>query len=172
MKQKALLSLCLCLIVGTNVSADYTLVDGIYYALRNGKAVVNSQDDNVYNSYSGNVVIPDTVTYNGQTYAVETIGYDAFRDCEGLISVSVPNTVTKIYDRAFYNCGALTSVTLPENLSFINEYLFYNCSSLSSVNIPKSVEQIGKYAFYGCSSLTSITIPDNVTWINNEAFYN
>lgn len=172
MKQKTLLLLCLCLIVGTNVSADYTLVDGIYYALRNGKAVVNSQDDNVYNSYSGNVVIPDTVTYNGQTYTVETIGYDAFRDCENLISVSVPNTVTRIYDRAFYNCGALTSVTLPENISFINEELFYNCSSLTSVNIPKSVEQIGKYAFYGCSSLTSITIPDNVTWINNEAFYN
>ncbi|MBR4197144.1 MAG: leucine-rich repeat protein, partial [Bacteroidales bacterium] len=52
-------------------------------------------------SYSGSVSIPSTVTYNGITYSVTSIGYAAFGGCSGLTSVTIPNSVTSIGENAF-----------------------------------------------------------------------
>ena len=141
--------LCLCLLTGINAFAYYE-IDGIYYALGNGTAVVNSKESGSYNSYSGDVVIPETVTYRGETYTVVTIGSKAFKDCSGLTSVSIPKTVTYIGAYAFEYCAALTSVNIPDGVSYVFDHVFYGCSSLTSIAIPNSVEGISKYAFAGC----------------------
>ena len=120
--------------------------------------------------YSGDITIPSSVTYNGITYAVTSIGDGAFRDCSSLTSVTIPNRVTRIRDWAFEGCSSLTSVTIPNSVTSIGNHAFHNCSSLTSITIPNSVTSIGNWAFIDCSSLTSITIPNSVTSIGRDAF--
>ena len=148
---------------------------------------------------SGNVVIPASVSYEGTTYSVTSIGDVAFRGCSSLTSVSIPNSVISIGKEAFDGCSGLTSVTLNSNAivsqeygwgssianifgSQVKEYIigesvtsigdeaFGGCSSLTSVTIPNSVTSIGDRAFQSCSSLTSIEIPNSVTSIGKYAF--
>ena len=96
--------------------------------------------------------------------------YGAFYGCSMLTSVTIPNSVTSIGDRAFINCSSLTSITIPSSVTSIGSYAFYNCSGFTSITIPDEVTSIGSYAFYGCSGLTSITISSSVTSIGEYAF--
>ena len=146
---------------------DY--VDGIYYNLNGDEAEVTYRDDN-YNSYSGTVVIPESITYRGKNFSVTKIGDNAFRSCSGLTSVIIPNSVKTIGDAAFYGCTGLTSIALPENVSSIGNYTFSYCKNLTAATIPNSVKTIGDAAFDGCSGLTSIALPDNLSNIGNVAF--
>ncbi len=116
--------------------------------------------------------IPATVSYNGTTYNVTSIGDFAFISCSSLTSVTIPNSVTTIGDYAFSDCSSLTSVTIPNSATTIGAGAFLGCSSLTSITIPNSVTSIGFAAFSGCSSLTSVTIPNSVTSIGIGAFWN
>jgi hypothetical protein len=89
----------------------------------------------------------------------DRIANSAFRDCSGLTSVIILDSVTSIGEGAFYNCSGLTSVTIPDSVMSIGGWAFQNCSDLTSATIPDSVTSIGRGAFQGCSSLESITIP-------------
>ena len=89
----------------------------------------------------------------------------------GLISVTIPNSVTSIGRYAFAGCTGLTSVSIPNSLTSIGEYAFRGCTGLTSVTIPNSVTSIGQYTFRGCTGLTSVTIPNSVTSIGVAAFY-
>ena len=100
------------------------------------------------NEYSGNVVIPESVTYNGTTYPVTNIWSFAFYECN-LTSITIPNSVTSIGIYAFYGCTGLTGITIPNSVTSIGEVAFYGCSGLTSITIPNSVTSIGDYAFYG-----------------------
>ena len=125
-------------------------------------------------NYSGLTTanIPASVTYSGTTYSVTSIGYDAFRGCSGLTSVTIPNSVTSIGSRAFDYCRSLTSVTIPNSVTSIGFQAFYHCSGLTSVAIPNSVTSIEDEVFRDCSSLTSVTIGNSVTSIEKRTFYN
>ena len=115
------------------------------------------------------MVIPETVMYNGTAYTVTSIGDWAFRWCQGLTSVSIPNTVTSIGSNAFSSCWDLTSVTFRNSLVSIGDYAFYYCSGLTSIDIPNSVTSIGDNAFQGCSGLTSIKVAaDNTTYDSRD----
>ena len=129
-----------------------------------------------FGSYiAGNVVIPNTVTYNSVTYTVTELravgGCGTFDDCDSLISVIIPNSVTIIGDWAFYNCYSLTSINIPNSVTTIGNSVFKDCISLTSITIPNSVTTIGRCAFTG-SNLTSVTIPNSITTIEACTFSN
>ena len=99
------------------------------------------------------------------------IANNAFSNCTGLTSITIPDSVTSIGGYAFSGCTGLTSITIPDSVTSIDYDAFSGCTGLTNVTIGNSVTRIGYSAFYGCTSLTSITIPDSVTSIGNSAFY-
>ena len=155
-------------------SAYDFMVDGIAYnvvSLPDLTCEVTQADT----KYSGDIVIPSTVTYQGRTLTVIRIdgGEDgAFYECSALTSVEIPNSVTTIGNNAFSGCWSLTSVEIPNSVTTIGKEAFRACSSLVSVEIPNSVTTIGYSTFQRCSSLVSVEIPNSVTTIGAWAFDN
>ncbi len=99
--------------------------------------------------------IPKTV--NG--LPVTIIGREAYKGCEPIaFSLTLPETVVKIEERAFEGCHRLESIVLPNALKKIDDYAFSRCRSLKT-DIPDSVAEIGKGAFECCTTLESITFP-------------
>ena len=100
MKQKILLALMLLTAAFSAHAYDFE-VDGIYYDIYEDEAIVTGKtfpnDANEGNYYSGEIVIPETVIYDYTTYPVTAIGPYAFRYCEGVSSVTIPNSVTSYY---------------------------------------------------------------------------
>ncbi len=123
-----------------------------------------------YDEYTGDVVIPSTVMYEGEEYNVTEIGYGAFQACSSLTSITIPESVISIGEFAFEECSSLISITLPEGVTSIGDHAFENCRDLTSITIPESVTEIGYSAFANCRSLRSVTIPSGVTTIGDYAF--
>lgn len=130
--------------------------NGIYYKITSEGKVSVCYESTSYNSYSGNVVIPATVTHEGVTYKVTGVYDKAFKDCADLTGVTVGSNVTKIGNAAFENCTSLTNVVLDDYVITIGSNAFNGCSSLASVTIGSGVRNIGTKAFYGCPALTSV----------------
>lgn len=176
MKQisKKMLMFIIGLMTYMNIFAIYPYdfeVDGIYYVVYNLEkrtcCVVPGD-----NNYSGELVIPETVTYKDRQFTVVAIASFAFDNCDNLTSISIPNCVTEIYEDGFWGCNSLESVTLPNSVTYIGNSAFGNCESLTSVTIPNSVITIDNYAFHHCSNLTSVMIGNSTTDIGSYAFTN
>lgn len=140
-----------------NVSAgayDFS-VSNIYYNINDKTLTAEvTYADNTYNSYSGQVVIPATVTYNSKVYNVAAVGENAFRDCSGLTKVTFGSNVEKIGKRAFLNCSGLTAVTITEGVAEIGDYAFAQCGVLKTVTLNNATPlQVGNGAFMRCSTL-------------------
>lgn len=134
----------------------------------------------IYHEYSGNVVIPESITYNGAIYNVTSIDADAFKSCSGLLSVTIPRSVVSISSGIFAFSNKLSSIIVNsdnpkydsrDNCNAIietnNNVLIAGCKNTT---IPHNVTEIGERAFYGCNGLSSITIPASVTSIGRYAF--
>ena len=113
------------------------------------------------------VVIPSKI--NGVT--VETIGHGAF-ERSAVTSVTIPDSVTAILDRAFANCSQLTNISIPNSVTSIGFSAFEHCTSLKSITLPSSLRNISMFLFHNCSQLTTIQIPDSVLSIQDYAFGN
>ena len=160
-------------------------VDGIYYDLNNDDKTASVTYMGLYPSdnkdaYVGNIIIPESTTYNGTTYSVTSIGEYAFFNCRGLTSVTIPNSVSYIGKYAFASCSGLTSVTIPNSVSYIGEAAFGDCSGLTSVTVDKNngtydsrdncnaiIETSTNKLIVGCNNTI---IPNFVTSIGDSAF--
>ena len=180
---KPILLATLILASALSASAYSFMVDGIAYNIINGsEASVTYTNELSSSNYNGLSVanIPVTVTFNGVTYNVTSIGSYAFSYCTSLTSVNIPNSVTSIGVFAFEGCSDLTSMIVDnDNTAYDSRD---NCNAIieTATNtliagckysvIPYTVTSIGNGAFSYCTSLTSVNIPNSVTSIGNGAF--
>lgn len=193
--KKQLLSLVL-MMLPLAVSAAIE-IDGIFYNLNAENQTAEVTHGN--KKYLGDIVIPASVTSDGVTYSVTSIGEEAFEGCR-ITSVDMSNNITSIGHNAFCACYKLSSIKIPANVTSIDG-VFANCYELTKVEIHSNaivskdyewlscnylynllggyvqevvigeeVTRIGACAFFGCKSLTSITIPNSVTTIGSGSF--
>lgn len=115
---------------------------------------------------SGKVTLP--TTYKGKP--VTGIGGPAFYRVTNEIEVTIPETFTRIDERAFDGCSGLVSVTIPDGVQSIAMCAFNGCENLVHVEFGGTVKSLGDYAFAHCSKLPEITLPTNITWIGENCF--
>ncbi len=179
---QSLLLLLALLLPATATTYDF-YVDGIYYLINGSEATVTYEGEDSWaneSSYSGAVTIPSTVTYDGTTYSVTTIGESAFLNCSRLTSVTIPNSVSSIGECAFEGCSGLTSVTIPYSVTSIGDGAFHGCSGLTSIivesgnpvydsrdNCNAIIETVSNTLIYGSNNTV---IPNSVTIIGDYAF--
>ena len=105
---------------------------------------------------------------------------DAFSYCDGLVSVTIPNSVTDIYSLAFYRCSNLTSVSIGSSLSYLVYDAFLYCDALMDITVSSDnpdydsrddcnaiIETATNTLIVGCKSTV---IPNSVTAIGPVAF--
>ena len=167
--KKLLLLTLISLLLPMVAEAYDAKIEGIYYNFSGNEAEVTYKDE-FKKTYSGTIVIPESIIYKGKTYTVTSIGRKAFYNCSGLTSVSIPNSVKKIDNNAFSGCSNLTSIIIPYSVTSIGHWAFERCSRLTAVTIPNSVVSIGNRAFAYCSALKSVRILGNITNLGSEIF--
>lgn len=170
--------------------------EGIYYYVLSNSAntVAVTYKSTSYNSYSGNVKIPEYVEYGGKEYKVTEIFQRAFQQSSNLTSVSIPKTVTTIGNDAFYKCTRLKEVYLEDSettlslgycyYSFCDEVLGYCGSTYGGVFVSSPIETLylgrnvsyrldksGINPFKEKTKLKDVTIGKYVTSLGDKAFY-
>ena len=144
-------------------------VDVVRYSVNDDNTTVTVAGYPSGSKPTGDLTIPESITFRGISFSVTKIGVNAFRSCTGLTSVTIPNSVTYIGVGAFWACSGLTSITIPNSVTSIGRFAFNNCSGLTSVIIPNSVTSIGDEAFRGCSGLTRIDVYPNPEKVSTGA---
>ena len=157
------------------ISTLYAIIRPIVDPFYNNPLEYSLSDNGEYYSVSGvldskasNIEIPATI--DGKP--VKYISDAAFKDCESITSVTIPNGILSIGASAFEGCKSLTNVVIPNSVNSIGDSAFEACGSLTNIVIPDSVASIGDSVFMWCHSLTSVTLPDNMKTIPLQMFYN
>ena len=167
------------------VASSQTGIAGIYYFLDSWSETKTAEVTSNPDKYSGDIVIPSTVTYNDVTYSVNSIGNSAFSGCTELTSVTIPESVTEIKDYAFQGCSTLTTVTIGKGVSEIYGNAFQDCSSLNAVHISDLASwckiyfddknsnplALAHHLYLNGEEITNLVIPDGVTEIKDYAFW-
>lgn len=174
------------LLTATFANAHDFKIGGVYYNIISKTTNVEVCAGETF--YSGNIEIPPTVTYSEQTYNVTRIGENAFNNCTGLTSISIPASVTSIGSNAFSGCNTevfkkarFASVEALCNITFENKeanplfvahhlYLGSNENAETTFTVPANISQIKAYTFVGCSDIKIFRLSDNVNEIGQDAF--
>ena len=189
----ALFILLLSLAGLTNAMAQEFTVGNLNYSVNDDGVSVTLTG---YEGYiQGALVIPESVSYEENTYAVTAIGEWALEDCCGITSVIIPNSVTSIGDAAFYGCIALTSITIPDSVTSIHSgafnetgwyynqpdgilYLYNYCLGYKGVelegnlSIREGTKVIASWAFSNVwGGYCHIYLPNTLTHIGDYAFF-
>ncbi len=149
----------------------YDFKEGSIYYNVNGQEATVTYGEPEYNSYSGNVVIPEQVTHNGTTYTVTALGSSAFNRSSGLTAVTIPNTIKSIGEHCFCYCISLQNVVIPNSVEKLGRCAFHTCSNLKSAVIGNSVTVLDEYCFQYCSKLTDVVIGSSVNYLAIKVFY-
>ncbi|WP_229108823.1 leucine-rich repeat protein [Bacteroides salyersiae] len=128
--------------------------------------------DDSYITYSGLLTIPSTIKLNGSDYSIIGIDNMAFKGCNKLTSIILPDNLTTLGEKAFSGCTALSSIILPNEVEQIGDETFSGCSALTSITVNDKLKSIGRAAFENCIALTDIILPDNVETIGSSTFKN
>lgn len=142
-------------------------VDGILYNITsetNQTVEVTHKDFN--GNYQGEIIIPESIRYNGKTYTVTAIGDNAFYNCYYMTSITIPKTIVSVGKYAFVDCIRIASVTL--YCKTVGSW-FMETSSLKTVVLGDGVENVGNNAFLRCG-ITSLSIANTVKTIGEYAF--
>ena len=152
---------------------------------------ITRPNNSTYESYSGypepagSLTIPSSVTYNGKTYSVTSIGEWALSLCSGLEKVKISSSIISIGSNAFANCSKLKSVTIPNSVTSFGEDAFSHCDKLDALYFTGTLAQwYGKdfnsanenplrYAhnlYIGNSHVTDMTVPGTITEIKGYLF--
>lgn len=151
-----------------NIGDAFT-VNGLCYMITSNYAPYEVELEPGTSSYSGNIVIPSAVEYDGVKFAVTSIGVAAFYN-SSVKSVIIPNSVLEIKLNAFRMCYSMESLDLGHGVKKIDSYAFATCKNLTELTIPGSVEQMGDCAFEECYHLQKLHIEEGVKQIGWQAF--
>lgn len=177
---KKIITLCASVIMALGALAQTAKVGGIYYTFdkKSRQAMVTQEKLRV--GYKGNIVIPESVTYQGAKYQVTAIDESAFCGNNLLLSVKIPNTVTEIGSSAFLCCEKLVAVTIPKSVTSIAENPFEGCVKLTKIVVEQGntvydsrdncnaiIRTSDNELISGCAKTV---LPETVTAIGKEAF--
>ena len=176
------------IIVPSQMNITY---DGIKYILKDGVATIGRQGD----SLSGEITIPDKISYNGVNYKVtgmvEPTNLTCYSNntivCVGgafqgsaIESITLPGTINTVSAGAFQDCKQLKKVILPETIKMLSAACFAGCSNLEEINIPEGLTDLASYTAYGyrsyvlggCTKIKSFEIPSGVEKLASGCFLN
>ena len=121
--------------------------------------------DNIiyYTSTDGNIVKP----FNESTFGANIISNEY---SNGLGKIIFDSPVLVIGKTAFLECDKIISVQIPETVSVIGDNAFNGCKNMNSINTPKGLSSIGEGAFQGCENLLTYSLPKNITRIEDKTF--
>ncbi len=162
---------CLFMTYGSTPS-EFTVGDLLYRVNEDQVSVTVIGHVNGYDA-TGDLIIPESVSYEGHNYTVTTIGESAFLYCFYLTNLSIPNTVTTIEASAFAYCQGFTGdLVIPNSVNTIEASAFHTCYGFDgSLVLGNGVTNIGAWAFNSCDGLTGVlNIPSNVATIGEDAF--
>ena len=146
---------------------DEVTINGVKYR---AKPYENEATVLANNYQKSSYTIPATITVNGNKYTVTKIGYEAFRKCKNLTSITLPNTIKRIHEYAFETCSGLKSINIPNSVEQIDSWSF-NGTSITTVRLPNSIKDID-FAFNGCKSLTTVILPNTTFTLSDSSFGN
>ncbi len=152
------------------IAEGHILVDGIYYTFNYPYCEVVAKN-NRGNSYQGDIIVPSSVIYNDETYTVNAIGEDAFKNCRNLDEVILPETIETIRTGAFFKCS-IKGINLPQltKLTTIEGWAFnLSFSKIFKTTLPPNIENIGTLAFQGFQ-WEIVEIPSSLKSISRQAF--
>ena len=154
--------------LGSYAVPKYVTVDGLkYFADPDTK-----EASLVANNYSGDIIVPESFSYDGIIYTVTSFADACFENCSELKSVTIPSSVRSLGDNCFKYCSCLTSITIPSSVTKLGEWCFWVCSGLTNVIIPSSITELSAGCFCGCINLKSIVIPSSVSRLDDSCFSN
>ncbi|MGM9817241.1 MAG: leucine-rich repeat domain-containing protein, partial [Lepagella sp.] len=170
---KVLFVLAILILIANSISASAIgfTVDGVRYSVNNDNTTVTVAGYPSGSEPTGDLIIPESITYGGVLYPVTSIGKRAFFFCSGLTSVTIPNSVISIGEEAFENCTGLTSVTIPNSVTSIGYDAFYGTAWYN--NQPDGLVYAGSvaYEYKGIMpSGTSIVLKEGTKGIAGSAF--